>query len=84
MPQGFRAIVVSKKDNKFDIDIKDRTIDELPDGDLLIRVEFSDRVRTSPKNNFGADQKPRACAFQNRFCTKIIGRARTGFKKYAE
>ena len=41
MPQSFRAIVVSKKDGKFDIDIKDRTIDELPDGDLLIRVEFS-------------------------------------------
>ena len=41
MPQSFRAIVVSKKDDKFDIDIKDRTIDELPDGDLLIRVEFS-------------------------------------------
>ena len=41
MPQSFRAIVVSKKDDKFDIDIKDRTIDQLPDGDLLIRVEFS-------------------------------------------
>ena len=41
MPKGFRAIVVSKKDEEFDIDIKDRTIDELPDGDLLIRVEFS-------------------------------------------
>jgi len=41
MPQSFRAIVVSKNDDKFDIDIKYRTIDELPDGDLLIRVEFS-------------------------------------------
>ena len=41
MPQSFRAIVVSKKDDKFDIDIKDRTIDDLPNGDLLIRVEFS-------------------------------------------
>ena len=41
MPQSFRAIVVSKKNDKFDIDIKDRTIDELPDGDLLVRVEFS-------------------------------------------
>ena len=41
MPKGFRAIVVSKKDEEFDIDIEDRKIDELPDGDLLIRVEFS-------------------------------------------
>ena len=41
MPKGFRAIVVSKKDEKFHIDIENRTIDELPDGDLLIRVEFS-------------------------------------------
>ena len=41
MSQSFRAIVVSKKNDKFDIDIKDRTIDELPDGDLLVRVEFS-------------------------------------------
>ena len=41
MPQSFRAIVVSNKDDKFDIEIKNRTIDELPDGDLLIRVEFS-------------------------------------------
>ena len=41
MPQSFRSIVVSKKDDKFDIDIKDRTIDQLPDDDLLIRVEFS-------------------------------------------
>ena len=41
MPKGFRAIVVSKKDEEFDIDIENRTIDQLPDGDLLIRVEFS-------------------------------------------
>ena len=41
MSQSFRAIVVSKKNDKFDIDIKDRSIDELPDGDLLVRVEFS-------------------------------------------
>ena len=41
MSQSFRAIVVSKKNDKLDIDIKDRTIDELPDGDLLVRVEFS-------------------------------------------
>ena len=41
MPQSFRAIVVSKKNDKFDIDIKNRRIDQLPDGDLLIRVEFS-------------------------------------------
>ena len=31
-------MVVSKKDEEFDIDIENRTIDELPDGDLLIRV----------------------------------------------
>ena len=41
MAQSFRAIVVSKKNDKFDIDIKYRTIDELPDGDLLVRVQFS-------------------------------------------
>tara|TARA_B000000565_G_scaffold198739_2_gene152587 strand:+ start:435 stop:791 length:357 start_codon:yes stop_codon:yes gene_type:complete len=41
MPKGFRAIVVSQRDKKFNIVIEDRTIDELPDGDLLIRVEFS-------------------------------------------
>ena len=41
MPKGFRAIVVSQRDKKFNIVIEDRTIDELPDGDLLIRVELS-------------------------------------------
>jgi len=41
MPENFRAIVVKKNHDKFDIDINKRMISDLPDGELLVRVEYS-------------------------------------------
>ena len=41
MSQSFRAIVVHEKNDNFDISINHTTIDELPSGDLLVRVQFS-------------------------------------------
>jgi putative YhdH/YhfP family quinone oxidoreductase len=41
MSYSFRALVVKKDNDRFDISIEDREIDDLPDGDLLIRVEYS-------------------------------------------
>ena len=41
MPENFRAIVVKKNHDQFDIDINERTISDLPDGELLVRVEYS-------------------------------------------
>ena len=41
MPENFRAIVVKKNHDQFDIDINERMISDLPDGELLVRVEYS-------------------------------------------
>lgn len=41
MGKLFRAIVVEEKDNRFEITLKDRELDSLPSGDLLIRVLYS-------------------------------------------
>ena len=41
MSHSFRAVVVKKINDRFVISIKDRSIDDLPDGDLLIKVEYS-------------------------------------------
>jgi len=41
MSQSFRSIVVHEKNDNFDISINHKTIDELPPGDLLVRVQFS-------------------------------------------
>jgi len=41
MSHSFRAVVVNKINDRFVISIKDRSIDDLPDGDLLIKVEYS-------------------------------------------
>ena len=41
MSKNFRAIVVKKNHDQFDIDINERMISDLPDGELLVRVEYS-------------------------------------------
>ena len=41
MSENFRAIVVKKNHDQFDIDINERMISDLPDGELLVRVEYS-------------------------------------------
>ena len=41
MSENFRAIVVKKNNDQFDIDINEKMISELPDGELLVRVEYS-------------------------------------------
>ena len=41
MPENFRAIVVKKNHDQFDIGINKRMISDLPDGELLVRVEYS-------------------------------------------
>lgn len=41
MSENFRAIVVKKNHDRFDIGINERMISDLPDGDLLVRVEYS-------------------------------------------
>ena len=41
MSENFRAIVVKKNHDQFDIGINKRMISDLPDGELLVRVEYS-------------------------------------------
>ena len=41
MSENFRAIVVKKNHDQFDIDINEKIISDLPDGELLVRVEYS-------------------------------------------
>ena len=41
MSKKFRAIVARKDNDQIDISIDERTIDDLPNGDLLVRVEYS-------------------------------------------
>jgi len=41
MGKFFRSIVVEEKNGKYEIAVKDRDIDTLPPGDLLIKVYFS-------------------------------------------
>jgi len=41
MSDKFSAIVVKKNHDQFDIDINERMISDLPDGELLVRVEYS-------------------------------------------
>jgi len=41
MGKFFRSIVVEEKNGKYEIAVKDRDIDTLPPGDLLIKVHFS-------------------------------------------
>ena len=41
MSKKFRAIVVKKNNDQISISIDERTTDDLPNGDLLVRVEYS-------------------------------------------
>ena len=41
MFKKFRAIVVKKNNDQIDISIDERTTDDLPKGDLLVRVKYS-------------------------------------------
>ena len=41
MSQNFKSIIVNEKNGKINIDIKKRSIDKLPHGELLIKVEYS-------------------------------------------
>ena len=37
----FNALVSSESDKKFSLEIKERDLEELPEGEILIRVNFS-------------------------------------------
>ena len=37
----FNALVSSEFDKEFSLEIKERDLEELPEGDILIRVNFS-------------------------------------------
>ena len=41
MSQNFKSIIINEKNGKIDIDIKKRSLDKLPQGELLIKVEYS-------------------------------------------
>jgi len=41
MPEKFKAIVISKQEDKFIREIKEKSVDELPEGDVLIKVHYS-------------------------------------------
>lgn len=41
MTDNFKALVVSKEDDKFVREIKEKSVDELPEGDVLIKVHYS-------------------------------------------
>ena len=41
MSSSFKALVVSHEDGKFSSSIVERRIEDLPEGDLLIKVKFS-------------------------------------------
>jgi len=41
MSEKFKAMVISKKEDKFIREIKDKSVDELPEGDVLIKVHYS-------------------------------------------
>ena len=38
---GFKALVSSEIDKKFKAEVQTRTIQDLPEGDVLIKVNFS-------------------------------------------
>ena len=42
MSDTFKALVLDEDDGKFSNQIKDLTVDDLPEGDVLVRVEYSD------------------------------------------
>jgi len=41
MSEKFKAIVISKQEDKFIREIKEKSVDELPEGDVLIKVHYS-------------------------------------------
>jgi len=41
MITNFKGLVISEKNNSFHCSVKERTIDDLPEGDLLIKVVYS-------------------------------------------
>ena len=42
MPETFKAIVVDQQNDKFSRDIKDLNFDFIKDGDVLVKVDYSD------------------------------------------
>lgn len=54
--QTFQALVVDKQDEQFSVSVQDRTIQDLPEGEVLIRVQYSgvnykDSLATIPDGN---------------------------------
>ncbi|MDQ0217444.1 acryloyl-CoA reductase [Peribacillus cavernae] len=41
MAEQFKALIVEKTDNDFSVNIKDLTLNELPEGDVVIKVSYS-------------------------------------------
>ncbi|TYB33118.1 MAG: YhdH/YhfP family quinone oxidoreductase [Flexistipes sinusarabici] len=41
MSEKFKAMVISKQEDKFVREIKEKSVDELPEGDVLIKVHYS-------------------------------------------
>ena len=56
MTTTFNALVVNKEDEQFSVDIKKLSLDDLPEGDVLIKVQYSsvnykDSLATIPNGN---------------------------------
>lgn len=56
MTTTFNALVVNKEDEQFSVDIKKLTLDDLPEGDVIIKVQYSsvnykDSLATIPNGN---------------------------------
>ncbi len=60
MPEKFQALVVNKQDEEFSVNRKELTFQDLPEGEVLIRVHYSginykDSLATIPNGNVVSD-----------------------------